>query len=94
MWTFDQTKQLWTWLHGLNVTDQESIRDDELMNFPGSRYSSNVWVDNNGIAWLYGGTTTSNNNLTNHINNNLIPQMGHMQICGHLMLTIKSHGLG
>lgn len=59
LWRFNPQTLQWTWMKGLQSTDNfgiygtQGIASSSVM--PGSRYGSATWVDAQGNLWLYGG---------------------------------------
>ncbi len=59
LWRFNITSKEWAWMSG-NKTDDEygvygAMRDPDIANYPGARYSSVSWTDTDGNLWLFGG---------------------------------------
>lgn len=59
-WQFDKQTHLWTWIGGVENSQQEYNHYGEIgvalpENFPRSRRNAATWVDELGNLWLYGG---------------------------------------
>jgi hypothetical protein len=50
----------WTWVSGSDVHSQKGIYGTKgatsATNMPGARFHSQVWVDQSGTAWIFGGS--------------------------------------
>ena len=58
LWTFSASG--WSWVGGVEITDAYGEYRHEpgfasTFNWPGSRSSSSVWVDETGVPVLFGG---------------------------------------
>ena len=59
LWRYSPSLNSWTWVGGSNDLDEEGRygRKGEASssNFPGGRFLSSTWTDDNGNLWLFGG---------------------------------------
>jgi gliding motility-associated-like protein len=59
LWRYSPTLNNWTWVSGTNRLNQEGRyggrRDPSRSNYPGGRFLSSSWMDNDGNLWLFGG---------------------------------------
>src|SRR6218665_2153080 len=59
LWKYNPNTNKCTWMKGPNLVDVYGTYGTQNApapgNFPGSRYGTATWVDNNGQFWLYGG---------------------------------------
>jgi N-acetylneuraminic acid mutarotase len=59
LWEFDSTTGDWTWLGGSasagTIGSYRVIGDPSLLNEPGSRTLANLWIEERGTVWLFGG---------------------------------------
>jgi N-acetylneuraminic acid mutarotase len=59
LWKYNPLTNQWTWIKGPNTMDVNGVYGTQNVaapgNFPGSRYGSATWIDNNGKFWLFGG---------------------------------------
>jgi len=59
LWKFSPTFNTWTWVSGTNRLNEEGRYGDRGEssgdNYPGGRFLSTGWIDNNGNFWLFGG---------------------------------------
>lgn len=59
LWKFDPLSNQWTWLLGDNIINQDGIYGTQGIsaptNKPGGRQSGELWRDNSGNVWLFGG---------------------------------------
>jgi len=59
LWRYDPTTNLWTWMSGANINDQNGTYGTLGIvapgNVPGSRLGAVTWTDKQGNLWLFGG---------------------------------------
>ena len=59
LWKYTPSLNTWTWIGGTDNLNQEgrygSIRTPSRNNYPGGRFLSAGWIDNDGNLWLFGG---------------------------------------
>lgn len=59
LWMYDPATNMWTWMSGANIVDQNgtygTLGQADPGNIPGSRTSPVSWVDSSGNLWLFGG---------------------------------------
>jgi hypothetical protein len=59
LWKFDPSTNIWTWVKGNNTGTVASIYNPANARTPGSRFSSNTWVDATGNLWVFGGMSAA-----------------------------------
>ena len=61
LWKFDPVALTWTWMGGSNQRTQPGVYGSLSVpaagNIPGSRDGAAAWTDNQGMFWLFGGTS-------------------------------------
>lgn len=59
LWKYNPSTNQWAWMNGESTTDVAGVYGTKditsLNSYPGSRYDSISWVDNNGNFWVFGG---------------------------------------
>lgn len=59
LWRYSPALNTWTWVSGSNGLDEEGSYgrrgEPSQSNFPGGRFLSAAWTDDNGNLWLFGG---------------------------------------
>jgi gliding motility-associated-like protein len=59
MWKYSPATNMWTWMSGLNTTNNPAnhgtLNVPNAGNYPGSRAVFSRWKDSNGRFWMYGG---------------------------------------
>ncbi|MBV9962617.1 MAG: T9SS type A sorting domain-containing protein [Parafilimonas sp.] len=59
LWKYDISSKQWTWVSGDSLTDSYGVYGTKQVessgNKIGARTSSAMWVDKNGIFWIFGG---------------------------------------
>lgn len=59
LWKYDPVTNLWTWMKGNNVINQNGVYGTQgianASNNPGSRGNGTSWTDNAGNFWFFGG---------------------------------------
>ncbi len=59
-WSYNPSTNLWTWIDGNNLINQQSVYGTKGVfapeNTPGSRHSSLSWMDASGSLYLFGGS--------------------------------------
>jgi N-acetylneuraminic acid mutarotase len=59
LWKYNLTSKEWTWVNGADLSYAGGVYGTEgtpaAGNTPGSRYSSAVWMDASGNAWIFAG---------------------------------------
>ena len=59
MWKYDPTTNLWTWIHGSNLNNQQPVYGTKgtpsSATLPGARFASATWKDKDGNFWMFGG---------------------------------------
>ncbi|GEM_PF-558954 len=59
LWKYDPSNNRWTWVHGSNqingFANYGTQGVSSTSNNPGARFSGNLWTDDNGNLWLFGG---------------------------------------
>jgi hypothetical protein len=59
LWKYDPAINMWTWMSGANIVDQNgtygSLGTPAPGNVPGSRTDAVTWTDRSGNLWLFGG---------------------------------------
>jgi hypothetical protein len=59
LWRYDPATNMWTWMSGANIVDQNgtygTLGQADPGNIPGSRADSVTWIDSSGNFWLFGG---------------------------------------
>ena len=71
LWQYNPTTEEWTWIAGSNLKDQSATYNSinsTSGNNPGSRIEANMWVDNNGDIWIFGGGTGGYDQLHDNYN--------------------------
>jgi len=65
------TLGMWIWEFGDNQRDVDGVYGTkgiaDASNTPGSRASSNRWIENNGTLWVFGGNTSGGGTLLNDL---------------------------
>ena len=65
LWKYDPTTNMWTWMHGSQLTNQPPVYGTQGVsaptNTPGANgFGSCTWTDLNGNLWLFGGDDGTN----------------------------------
>lgn len=71
LWEYDPVTADWTWIAGSNLKDQAAVHHSSGVsssNFPGARIEANLWVDNTGDIWIFGGGTGGYDQLYDNYN--------------------------
>ncbi len=59
LWKFNTQSLQWAWVHGSDQNLQAAVYgvkgESAPDNYPGARYGSSAWVDDDGNFWLFGG---------------------------------------
>ncbi len=59
LWWYSPTTNSWSWVKGANTIDQNGTYGLQgsfnSANLPGGREGFNMWLDNNGDIWIFGG---------------------------------------
>jgi N-acetylneuraminic acid mutarotase len=68
LWKYDPTTNLWTWMSGANINNQNgtygTLGAPAAGNVPGSRTFAASWTDKQGNLWLFGGIGGDVNGIT------------------------------
>lgn len=71
LWKYDPSINQWAWVKGSTGTNQATTYGTRGVattnNMPGARYGCIAWLDINGKAWLFGGSTGSTANRMNEL---------------------------
>jgi len=71
LWEYDPATAEWTWIAGSDLKDQVAVHHSSgasSNNFPGARIEANLWVDNAGDIWIFGGGTGGYDQLNDNYN--------------------------
>lgn len=59
LWKYDTSTNEWTWVSGNNATNSIGVYGTKgvanATNMPGARYWAQMWSDNSGNLWVFGG---------------------------------------
>lgn len=59
LWKYNPATNLWSWMSGANISDQNgtygALGTPNPGNVPGSRSEAVTWIDSSGDLWLFGG---------------------------------------
>jgi len=60
LWKYNIINNTWTWIKGKNGTNEYGNYGTQgiatASNIPGARYAGNIWSNQNGDLWLFGGS--------------------------------------
>jgi N-acetylneuraminic acid mutarotase len=72
LWKYDPKTNEWTWISGLQTPNATAIYGTQgvsaIDNMPGARYDNNIWVDEIGMIWVFGGAGFDSESTIGYLN--------------------------